>query len=64
MGDMVTYECPYCVKWFPTFYKNKGTGRMVGYYGNGQKYNFRGATSNFIRHVNACRKRADGGKEK
>jgi len=51
------YVCPHCKKTFPAFYKNKGIGRIVGYWGNGQRYNFRGPVANFNRHVKACSKK-------
>lgn len=38
------------------FYRNQRDIRHKGfsYWGNGQKYNYRGAKGNFLKHIRAC----------
>ncbi len=52
------FLCPTCKKEFPLYYLNKREASGgYSYYGNGQKYNFRGARGNFLKHIRACAKK-------
>ena len=53
LGD---YVCHYCGKEFTCVYKNKGgIDGHKGYWGSGQRYNWRAPAANFKRHEKACK---------
>lgn len=54
----MNYVCEFCGKKFPLFYINHyKADRGMSYWGNGQKYNFRGAKGNFLKHQIACERK-------